>query len=93
MKLTKEDKKLLKDWGFPDEDLTQIERATTKTTYELARTSFNTSDNKISAIEAMNILGRKEYLSGIARSAFHWNCCRQNEKGQTVYFDSSKLFK
>ena len=93
LKLTNEDKKLLKNWGYPDEDLTQIERATTKTKYELARTSFNTSENKISTDEAIEILGRKEYLSGIARSAFHWSACRQNEKGQTVYFNSSKLFR
>lgn len=91
MKLTKEDKKLLKDWGYPDEDLKQIERAITKTTYELAMNSFNTRDNKVTRNEAIKILGRKEYLSGIVRSAFHWNACRQNDKGQIVYFDSSKL--
>ena len=93
MKLTNEDKELLQSWGHTDEDLKQIERATTKTIYQLARTSFNTGENKISADEVIGILGRKEYLSGISRSAFHWSACRQNDKGQTIFFDSSKLFE
>ena len=86
MKLTKEDKELLKNWGHEERDFNQIEEATIKTTYK-------TNRNKITANEALDILGRKVYLSGISRSAFHWSACRQNEKGQTVYFDSSKLFK
>ncbi|MFD1736200.1 hypothetical protein ACFSCX_06435 [Bacillus salitolerans] len=86
MKLTSEDKELLLKWGFPEKDFYQIEVATRKTTYEL-------DDKKISAKEALEILGRETYLSGISRSAFHWSSCRENEKGQIVYFNSSKLFK
>jgi len=88
MKFTKEDKELLKSWGHREEDLNQLERATgtTKTTYEM-------NGKKISIDEAIEILGRETYLSGISRSAFHWSACRENEKGQRVYFDSSKLFK
>lgn len=86
MKLTSEDKKLLTDWGFPEKDFNQIERAITKTTYEM-------NDKKISASEALDVLGRETYLSGIARSAFHWTSFRENYKGQGVYFNSSKLFK
>lgn len=86
MKLTSEDKKLLTEWGYPEEDFNQIERATTKTTYESNR-------NKVTADEAIDILGREEYLSGIARSAFHWSACREGKEGQRVYFDSSRLFK
>ena len=86
MKLTSMDKELLKNWGHEDEDCNQIERATTKTTYK--------SDNKkISLDEALKILGRETYLSGISRSAFHFSAYRQNEKGVAVLFDSSKLFR
>ena len=85
MKLTSEDKKILKNWGYKSSDFKQIERATSKTEYEL-------NDEKITLTEALEVLGREEYLSGIARSAFHWSACRENEKGQTVYFNSSKLF-
>ena len=86
MKLTKEDKKLLKDWGYPDEDLAQIERATTKTIYLV-------NDEKISRDKAIEILGRETYLNGLSRSAFHWNCGRENTNGVYVHFDSSKLFE
>lgn len=86
MKLTSEDKKLLKSWGYKSSDFAQIERATNKTEYEL-------NDEKISLTEALEVLGRETYLSGISRSAFHWSAGRENEKGQMVHFDSSKLFK
>jgi len=48
---------------------------------------------KISREDAIKILGMETYLSGIARSAFHWNSVRDSENGESVYFDSSKLFK
>lgn len=86
MKLTTEDKETLKEYGFPDEDISQIEEATKKTVYEM-------DDKKISQKKAIEILGRKKYLSGISRSAFHFSAVRDNDKGETVYFDSSKLFK
>jgi hypothetical protein len=86
MKLTNKDKEMLINWGYKEEDLNQIERATTKTTYEM-------NGKKISINEALNVLGRETFLSGISRSAFHWSAGREDGKGQTVYFNSSKLFK
>ena len=86
MKLTKEDKELLTSWGYPDEDFAQIEIATSKTTYKM-------NEKKISLNKALEVLGRREYLSGIGRSAFHFTACRENEKGEIVHFDSSKLFE
>jgi hypothetical protein len=86
MKLTKTDKELLTKWGCPKEDFKQIEKATTKTVYEL-------NDEKISCEKAIEVLGREEFLSGISRSAFHWSSARNNDKGETVFFDSSKLFE
>lgn len=86
MKLTIEDKEILTKWGYPESDFKQIEKAITKTIYE-------TKEGKITKEEALNILGKREFLSGIARSAFHWSACRNNEKGQIVYFNSSKLFE
>ena len=85
MKLISEDKELLIKWGNREEDLKQIEEATTKTVYKM-------NDKRISRKRAIEILGREKYLSGISRSAFHWSVVRENEKGEEVYFDSSKLF-
>ena len=81
MKLTKEDKALLTSWGYSENDFLQIEKATKKT-----MTTYELSCKIISREEVIQILGRTEYLSGIARSAFHGSASRGN-----VYFDSSKL--
>jgi hypothetical protein len=86
MKLKREDKELLIEWGYKEEDLNQIEEATTKTTYEM-------NGKKVSQKKALEILGERQYLSGISRSAFHRSAVRNNINGELVYFDSSKLFK
>lgn len=86
MKLSNEDKIYLKNLGYLEKDMGQIERAIRKTVYTL-------DQKKISSKYAIETLGRKEFLSGIGRSAFHWSAVRQTEDGRSVYFDSSKLFK
>ncbi len=88
MKLTKEDKDLLLSWGHTEQDLPQIKEATcsTKTKYEL-------EGEPIDRDEAIRLLGRTAYLSGISRSAFHWSAARETDDGRVVYFDSSRLFK
>lgn len=88
MKLNKEDKALLTIWGYSEEEFSQIEDALQKrmTKYELV-------DTTISREKAIRILGREVFISGIARSAFHYTAARQTADGQIVYFDSSKLFK
>lgn len=88
MKLTNKDKKTLRDWGHSEDDLKQIEEAIRKTVYEL------NSKEKISCQEAIRLIGRKAFLSGISRSAFHWSASRYTEDGNSfVSFDSSKLFQ
>lgn len=87
MKLSNEDKEILRKWGHSEDDLKQIEEATRKTVYEL------NSKEKISCQDAIKLIGRKEFLSGISRSAFHWSALRYTEDGNNfVSFDSSKLF-
>lgn len=88
MKLTSEDKELLLCWGYKEEDFLQIEAAMRKsiTKYEIA-------DKKIKREEAIEMLGREEYLSGIARSAFHWSAARVTSNGEVIHFNSSRLFK
>lgn len=86
MKLTQEDKAILLDMGHPESDFSQIEEATRKTTYEYC-------DREISRGEAISLLGRRTYLAGIARSAFHWSAVQYTPEEKPVYFDSSSLFK
>lgn len=87
MRLTKEHKKILLDLGVQEEDFDQIEQATKVTTY------YELKDKKIGIKKAIELLGIREYLSGISRSAFHFTACRYTKHGQCIYFDSSRLFK
>lgn len=88
MVLSKEDKKLLKSWGYLTKDFKQIEEAINHSIFELR------SDNNriISATEARQLLGDQTFLSGIGRSAFHWTCSRENN-GHIVDFDSKRIFR
>lgn len=88
MKLTEADKEMLLEWGHPESDLPQIEEALKK-----SKTKYETGGAAISREEAVSLLGRETYLSGISRSAFHYTACRQTPDGKVVYFDSSNLFR
>lgn len=85
MKLTDMDKKIFNTLGHPEKDMEQIEKAITKTIYML------NDKEKISYREAIKVLGREKFLSGIGRSAFHWSALQTNGN-HVVSFDSSKLF-
>ena len=98
IRLTQEEKDIIIGFGYADEDIKQIERAMqkSKTQYRLIplKTNSNESPKNISKEEAVNILGKRDYLSGIARSAFHWTAHRENQtKTYAVQFNSSALFK
>ena len=83
MKLTKKDKQLLISIGYEKKDFLQIEQATSKTVYEhYPKMGVGW---KITMQEAIDILGKKEFLSGIARSAFHWSAIRLAPDGSEVY--------
>ena len=86
MKLTNKDKDYLKSIGYEEKDFAQIQRAAGKTDYEYQM-------QKIGQKKAIELLGRKNYLSGLARSAFHWTCVRERFNGEIVYFDSARLFR
>lgn len=87
MKLTKEEKKYLESCGYDEEDISQIQEAFGKD-----KTIYEMDGNRISREEAIACLGRRDYLSGIARSAFHFTALRVSEDGKMIRFDSSRLF-
>ena len=88
MKLTADDKKMLLEWGHPESDFQQIEKA-----FQKSKTKYMLGSMPISREEAISLLGQKQYLSGIARSAFHYTAVGETPDGQIVYFDSSNLFR
>ena len=93
MKLNEKEKRILKSWGYMEEDFPQIEEAAKKTTYTLYN-ELNGRKKRIGIKEAIELLGIEDFLSGLSRSAFHWSACRQiGDSSQSVGFDSSKLFR
>ena len=85
MKLTDKMRETLREWGHQENEIEQIERATEVTTYER-------NGRTISEDDARRLLGTRVWLSGLSRSAFHWDAARIDRYGQTVSFDSRKLF-
>lgn len=92
MKLTIEDKKYLIETGYEKQDFKQIELAGSKTTYK--EICADGTSKRVSRARAIELLGKKRFLSGLSRSAFHWSAIRKTEDGKTsIGFDSSRLFK
>ena len=81
-KMNTKEQKFLLEFGYTERDFKQIEEAKRKTIYT------GENDKKLTQKEVIKILGLREYLSGLSRSAFHWSSFRSG-----IYFDSSKLFE
>lgn len=91
--LTEEDRKELLSYGYREEDLPQIEEAANRSTFTVLDKDGN-DIRTVNVWETIEALGRKTFLCGIGRSAFHWTCSRENpETGVEIYFNSSVLFK
>lgn len=102
MVLQKQDVEILKGFGHLDSDIPQIQEGIKVSTYELyKRLNPDAEDfedrsklvRNLTAKEAYRRLGRKAFLSGIGRSAFHMSSVRDcaNEK-YFIMFDSGALF-
>lgn len=84
MKLTDEDKKFLREMYDETEErnLKQIEDCSKKTRFTLVDTTNHKSSflwytaKEISEKEAINLLGRETFLSGMERAAFHRSAIR-----------------
>lgn len=104
MDLLLEERKLLSELGYPEADIPQIAAAMRKgmTAYSVRpletgahqETAESGPYRQISQEEAIVLLGKRRYLAGLGRSAFHWTAAQYTEDGKTVvYFDSGRLFK
>lgn len=89
MKLTNKDKKYLIAIGYSDNDLTAIEDAIRNIRYEV----FDSIPINITQKEAIRLLGREEYLSGVARATFHSSAVRHHQTmtNVVVYFTRTKF--
>ena len=97
MKLKEEQRKYLAGNGYSPYAITQIEQALKRknTQYMILPGNATHCCGKIISRErALELLGLESFLSGIARSAFHWTAARTTEDGRmTILFDSSNLFR
>lgn len=87
--ITKEDKAYLSELGYPKKDIDQIE-------YAASHTKYIHGSKRVSATKAIEILGKKEFLSGLCRSAFHETASREpldKNDYNMVLFDSSEMFR
>ena len=93
--LTEKDKAYLLEMDVPAEDFRQIEEvALPKYTRYTLYENESERGKRISRAEAIRLLGRRTWLSGLSRSAFHYSACRNIEGGQSfILFDSSRYFK
>lgn len=87
MKLTQKDKEQLLKYGHTEEDFSQIELVLQK-----RYTKYDLNGKPITREQAIELLGRKQFLSGISRSAFHCTATRECDAGY-IGFDSSLFFK
>lgn len=87
MKLSKEDIKILTDWGCTQQDIKQIKSLRYKFTlcYE------NGKEEKISTELARKKLSQKDFLSGIERAAFHRTSYRETQEKEPngIYIKSN----
>ena len=91
--LTEEDKKELLSYGYTEDGLPQIEEAANRSTFTILDKDGN-DIRTVNVWETIEALGRKTFLSGISRSAFHWTCSRENPTTSVeIFFDSSVLFR
>ncbi len=95
MKLTETDKADLLSMDVPAEDFPQIEDiAQAKYTRYMLYENGSERGKRISCEETIRLLGRRAWLSGLARSAFHYSACRGPDRGSFyVIFDSRRYFK
>lgn len=86
MKLTEQGKQILRESGHSENDMRQLCEAARRCKYE------NGKGEKLTAEKVIALIGRKNWLSGISRAAFHWTSARE-DNGNYVSFDCSAMFK
>ena len=94
MKITEEDVAILYEMEVPPEDIPQIrEVALSKYTRYTLYENEEGAGKRISAAEAIRLLGKRTWLSGLSRSAFHFTAVRPVENSEAfVLFDSRRYF-
>ena len=90
MKLTDKDKSYLLSIGYHQVDLATIEKIGKNIRCVLCFSEDNKPEIKLTQNQAIGILGRETFLSGIGRATFHQTAMRTTDsiKDIKVYFES-----
>lgn len=88
MKLTNKDKNYLSSIGYHNDDFDVIERNSKSIKYELMSRKDNDISIKLNQKQAISLLGRENFLSGISRATFHDSAVRTIDSNPklAVYF-------
>jgi hypothetical protein len=88
MKLTNKDKNYLSSIGYHNDDFDVIERNSKSIKYELMSRTNKDISVKLNRKQAISLLGRETFLSGIGRATFHDSAVRTTESNPnlSVYF-------
>ena len=88
MKLTNKDKNYLLSIGYHNDDFDVIERNSKSIKYELMSRKDNDISIKLNQKQAISLLGRESFLSGIGRATFHNSAVRTIDSNPklAVYF-------
>ena len=85
MKLTEQDKIILRDFGHPESDMRQLCEAARRCKYT------DESRNRLSVDKVIEMIGRRAWLAGLSRAAYHATAS-QGEYGKNyVSFDCWKM--
>lgn len=93
MKLTENDRQYLISIGYLIEDLPDIEASAKNIRCELYFTNVGACPPiKVSHKQAIAILGRKTFLSGIGRATFHSSAIRSSDsiRNAEIYFSNKE---
>ena len=93
MKLTEKDIEILKEYGNLDEDVPQLREAAQVAKYTLYPRQDGDEGEEIGERKAIKLLGRKCWLSGISRAAFHCTSCRETTDKRYILFDCSAIWR
>lgn len=79
-KLTTRDKNYLKGIGYDEKDVEAIDFCSRHCTYMVVENAHPQIKTPIDREKCIKLIGKGQWLNGIARATFHRDACRHNDK-------------
>lgn len=91
-KLTTRDKNYLKYIGYDEKDVEAIDYCSRHCTYMVVENSHPQIKTPIDREKCIKIIGKMQWLNGIARATFHRDACRYNDKGTKYVYITNTYY-